>query len=97
MIRSRPAASRAPAAPLRGRSAPPDPPGRSQEPAAIKAREHSEARPKTAERATAEPLAVTVAMQVSGQRPGETSGSYNRSPCRFVPVLSGYMSAGLLV
>ena len=32
---------------LRGRSAPPDPAGRSQQPAAIKAREHSEARPKT--------------------------------------------------
>src|SRR4029077_16763776 len=46
MIRSRPAASRAPAAPLRGRSAPPDPAARSQESAAIRAREHSEARPQ---------------------------------------------------
>ena len=44
MIRSRAAASRAPAAPLRGRFAPPDPAARSQEPAAIRAREHSEAR-----------------------------------------------------
>ena len=40
-------ASRAPAAPLRGRSAPPDPAARSQEPAAIRAREHSEVRPQT--------------------------------------------------
>jgi hypothetical protein len=47
MIRSRAAASRAPAAPLRGRSAPPDPAARSQEPAAIRAREHSEVRPQT--------------------------------------------------
>jgi hypothetical protein len=47
MIRSRAAASRAPAAPLRGRFAPPDPAARSQEPAAIRAREHSEARLKT--------------------------------------------------
>jgi hypothetical protein len=47
MIRSPPDASRAPAAPLRGRSAPPDPSGGSQKPAAIRAREHSEARPKT--------------------------------------------------
>ena len=46
MIRSRAAASRAPAAPPCGRSAPPDPAARSQRPAAIRAREHSEARPK---------------------------------------------------
>jgi hypothetical protein len=32
---------------LRGRFAPPDPAARSQEPAAIRAREHSEARPQT--------------------------------------------------
>jgi len=67
MIRSRAAASRAPAAPLRGRFAPPDPAARSQEPAAIRAREHSEARPKTVNGPIAEPLAVTAAMQVSGQ------------------------------
>ncbi len=67
MIRSRAAASRAPAAPLRGRFAPPDPAARSQEPAAIRAREHSEARPKTVNGPIAEPLAVTAAMQVSGR------------------------------
>jgi hypothetical protein len=48
MIRSRPDASKAPAAPLRGRSAPPDTSGRSQEPAAIRATEHSQAHPETA-------------------------------------------------
>ena len=79
MIRSRAAASRAPAAPLRGRFAPPDPAARSQEPAAIRAREHSEARPKTVNGPTAEPLAVTAAMQVSGQRPGE--GAVRGSAC----------------
>ena len=68
MIRSRAAASRAPVAPLRGRSAPPDPAVRSQRPAAIKAREHSEARPKTVNGPSQTPLAVTVAMQVSGRR-----------------------------
>ena len=47
MIRSRAAGSRAPAAPLRGRFAPPDPAARSQEPAAIRARGHSEARSET--------------------------------------------------
>src|SRR5690242_13855520 len=36
MIRSQTAASRAPAAPPRGRCAPPDPPARSQNPAAIR-------------------------------------------------------------
>ena len=59
MIRSRAAASRAPAAPLRGRSAPPDPAARSQEPAAIRAREHSEARPQTENDLSRNPLAVT--------------------------------------
>jgi len=39
MIRSRAVASRAPAAPLRGRCAPPDPLARSQDPAAIRDRE----------------------------------------------------------
>ncbi len=34
-------------------------------------------------------------MQVSGQRPGETSGAYNRSLCRSTPVLSYYPGAGL--
>lgn len=32
-------------------------------------------------------------MQVSGQRPGETSGAYNRSLCRSAPVLSRYRAA----
>jgi len=50
MICSRVAASRAPAAPLRGRSAPPDPAARSQEPAAIRAREYSQARPQAVNR-----------------------------------------------
>ncbi len=31
----------------------------------------------------------------SGQRPGETSGAYNRSLCRSAPVLSRYPGAGL--
>ena len=57
MIRSRAAGSRAPSAPLRGRFAPPDPAARSQEPAAIRARGHSEARSETVNAATAEPLA----------------------------------------
>ena len=33
-------------------------------------------------------------MQVSGQRPGKTSGAYNRSLCRSAPVLSHYPGAG---
>jgi len=74
--------SRAPSAPLRGRFAPPDPAARSQEPAAIRARGHGEARPQTVNAATAEPLAVTAAMQVSGQRPGRTSGPPQRVPPR---------------
>ena len=45
MIRSRTAASRAPAAPLRGRCAPLDPPARSQNPAAIRDREQTQASP----------------------------------------------------
>jgi hypothetical protein len=44
MIRSRTGAPRAPAAPLRGRFAPPDPPARSQDPAAIRDREGNSAR-----------------------------------------------------
>jgi hypothetical protein len=36
------------------------------------------------------PLAVTPAMQVSGQRPGKASGPWNRLLCRSVPVLSRY-------
>ena len=45
MIRSRPAASRAPPAPPSGRSAPHDPATRSQNLAAIRGRDHSEACP----------------------------------------------------
>ena len=45
MIRSRAAASRAPAAPLRGRCAPLDPPARSQNPAAIRDREQTQPSP----------------------------------------------------
>ena len=45
MIRSRTAASRAPAAPPRGRCAPLDPPARSQNPAAIRDREQTQACP----------------------------------------------------
>ena len=93
MIRSRAAASRAPAAPLRGRFAPPDPAARSQEPAAIRAREHSEARPQTVNAAHRGTTCVTAAMQVSGQRPGRRSGPWNRLLCRSAPVLSRYAGA----
>jgi hypothetical protein len=50
--------------------------------------------PQNGKRAIAEPLDVTAAMQVSGQRPGGTSGAYNRSLCRSAPVLSHYPDAG---
>ena len=62
MIRSRAAASRAPAAPLRGRYAPLDPPARSQNPAAIRDREPDSATPRPwppAEQSPPTPLAVT--------------------------------------
>jgi hypothetical protein len=50
----------------------------SQEPAAIRAREHSEARPKTVNGPVAEPLAITAAMQVSGRRPCHQDGRVHR-------------------
>ena len=82
MIRSRTAASRAPAVPLRGRCAPHDPPARSQDPAAIRAQgaDPGIPRPSDHDRETPEierlrsPTDAGKAVRADGHGPRERSG-----------------------
>src|ERR1019366_6426345 len=99
MIRSRPAASRAPAAPLRGRFAPPDPAGRSQGTGSDQGKGAQGSTPQNGKWPIAEPLANTAAMQVSGRRPAaRTVGVHRRLSTdghgRAVPVACSGLTAG---
>src|SRR6516162_8487508 len=89
MIRSRADASRAPAAPLRGRFAPPDPPARSQDPAAISDREGTQRAPDNGkhDRITPKPDACGhTRMQVGRISRAATGADYallSPSVCRY--------------